>query len=198
MSEPRERIVELWAMTVQEEITQLNYWFQIDSSWKDIDVIGTKPGTDHVSIYNVKANINTGVSYSPEKIGISFIDSIRAMKIAYGDSIQITPWLIYQSADRFGSGGKERAGACEEYRKAINQEIEKSGLVVQPLRIMHLLECYDDIIGRRKKVKFTYCFEHGLKAGRKINVYPFHKYPELAIIGLALGRDLPKADEEDS
>ena len=77
MKEIRESLVSLWAKILNKEITQTNFWFLKKSSWVDIDVIGIKPGDNEISLYNVKANLNTSTeAHTPKRIAENFRETI--------------------------------------------------------------------------------------------------------------------------
>jgi len=45
-----ENIVNLWDKIVNQEIAETNFWSLKKSSWIDIDIIGTKPRRDIISL----------------------------------------------------------------------------------------------------------------------------------------------------
>ena len=72
------------------------------SRWVDIDVIGIKPGSESISLYNVKSNINTKTENTdPKTIAKNFKETITVLNSGYNKEFIYNLYLIYESADRF-------------------------------------------------------------------------------------------------
>ena len=160
----RENFVKIWAQIINREIVQTNFWFLVQkiskkgntiSSWVDIDVVGSLPGSNNISLYNVKSNLNTGNGgEAPEKIANNFIKAIEIMNKSFGVNHKYNLYLIYENANRFGNrrhGGtitefrekiKEKK---EEYKKEIELNLVKNGVKeINQLIIQDLHQCIQD------------------------------------------------------
>ncbi len=189
MEEAREGIVKLWANIIRREITQVNFWFQKNSSWKDIDVIGIKPGENYISLYNVKSNLNTdsksSKAHSPESIAINFLDTMEILNKIFTKDFKFKLFLIFESADRLGSRSTPTTDWLRDidenlvqYYEDIKIELKRKGpKFVVDFKIKSIFECVKEIknsvisLGKTK----VCCF----KFENDINVYPFHKNPLL-------------------
>jgi hypothetical protein len=189
MEEAREYIVKLWANIIRREITEVNFWFQKNSSWKDIDVIGIKPGENFISLYNVKSNLNTdsksSTAHSPESIAHNFIDAMEALNLEFNRDFNFKLFLIFESADRLGTRKtpttvwlREIHENLVQYYKDIEAELKKkSPKSIIDFNIKSIHKCVKEInnrvisLGKNK----VHCF----KFENEIKVYPFHKIPLL-------------------
>lgn len=196
MQDIRENIVNLWAKVVNQEIAQTNFWFFKKSSWKDMDIIGIKPGRDIISLYNVKSNLNTdskkSKTYSPEKIAENYIDSIYALNKAYNNNFRYNLYLIFESADRLGSRiGKitiewldEIKENKEKYKNEIMNVLINNGVkLIEKLVVKSLYKCVFEIKNKIKSSPAglgTHCFEFE----NGIFVYPFHKISMLKFLDI--------------
>ncbi len=196
MEDVREIIVSLWANVINREITRIGYWFLKDSSWKDIDIVGIKPGSSIISLYNVKSNLNTDSKknrrHSPEEIAINFTDAITTLNNGYDRDFKYNLYLIFESADRLGSrtGCKNTQEYLEKikekseaYRNDIQVELHKKNINTNNFTLKSLFECVKEIkLNVKKSPTGTggHCFE--LKNGIFVN--PFHKIPVLKILDI--------------
>jgi len=193
MKEIREGLVNLWAKILNKEITQMNFWFLKKSSWVDMDVIGIKPGDNEISLYNVKANLNTSTEgHTPKKIAENFRETIYALNKAYNKEFKYNLFLIFESANLFGNRGKKTTLEWLEkikdkqqiYKEEIMAELVSNGVKnINDLIVKSLYICVQEIISRviRSPTKIgSHCF----KFKNEIYVYPFHKIPELKILDI--------------
>lgn len=197
MEDIRESIVKLWARIINQEIAQSNFWFLKESSWKDMDIIGIKPGNEIISLYNVKANLNTDSKkrkgHTPEEIARNFIDTINFLNKGYNKNLEYNLYLIFESADRLESrrGYKTTKkwlekikDKQEDYKEEImtvliNNEIKQ----INQLIVRSLYSCIEEIISKVRKsptTTKTHCFEFE----NEQFVYPFHKIPLLKFLDI--------------
>ncbi len=200
MEDVRESIVKLWARIINQEIAQSNFWFLKGSSWKDMDIIGIKPGNEIISLYNVKANLNTdskkSKGHTPEKIAGNFIDTINVLNKAYNNNFKYNLYLIFESADRLGSRSGYKTtkewlekikDKQEDYKEEImtvliNNEIKQINLLI----LMSLYSCVKEIISKVSNKKKSHSFEFE----NEQFVYPFHKIPLLKFLDIYLDYNL--------
>ncbi len=193
MKEIRESLVSLWAKILNKEITQTNFWFLKKSSWVDIDVIGIKPGDNEISLYNVKANLNTSTeAHTPKRIAENFRETIYALNKAYNKEFNYNLYLIFESANLFGIRRKKTTFEWLEtikdnqqtYKEELMAELDSNEVKnINNLIVKSLYMCIQEIISRviRSPTKTgSHCF----KFKNEIYVYPFHKIPELKILDI--------------
>jgi hypothetical protein len=185
MKDVREGYVSLWARIVNREITQIDYdFFKKDtSSWVDIDVIGIKPGSESISLYNVKSNINTNQKNAdPEIIAKNFRETITVLNRGYSREFIYNLYLIYESADRFTKTKAEERKT--EYIEKILSELKLLKVRnVKKLVVKSISECLIEIINSIAKSpakKGSHCFN----LENNICVYPFHKIRELQFLDI--------------
>lgn len=191
MVEVREKLVSLWAKIINREIVQENFWFSKKISnklvWKDIDVIGINPVNSYISLYNVKANINTPErnkphQHDPDKIAINFIDTIEALDIGFNHSFKYKLYLVYEGADRFRKRTYEKDK--EAYYNDVVNELNNNKIYFK-FNLKELKEYVSELViavtsSPRRKGTGIHCY----KFANYRYFYPFHKIKELKIIDI--------------
>jgi len=185
MKDVREGYVSLWARIVNREITQIDYDFfkKETSRWVDIDVIGIKPGSESISLYNVKSNINTNQKNTdPETIAKNFRETITVLNSGYNREFIYNLYLIYESADRFPETKAEERKT--EYIEKILSELELLKVRnVKKFVVKSISECLIEIINSIAKSpskKGSHCFN----LDNNECVYPFYKIRELQFLDI--------------
>jgi hypothetical protein len=185
MKDVREGYVSLWARIVNREITQIDYDFfkKETSRWVDIDVIGIKPGSERISLYNVKSNINNSTKNTdPETIAKNFRETITVLNAGYSKELTYDLYLIYESADRFLKTKTEERKA--EYIEKLLSELERLEVRnIKKLVVKSISECLIEIINsvtNSPAKKGSHCFN----LDNNVCVYPFHKIRELQFLDI--------------
>ena len=187
MKDVREGYVSLWARIINREITQIDYDFfkKETSTWIDIDVIGIKPGSESISLYNVKSNINQSTkNHDPETIAKNFKEAITVLNSGYNKELKYDLYLIYESADRFTKTKAEERKT--EYVEKLLSELEEYKIKnIKKLIVKSISECLSEIINSitkspTKKGKGSHCFN----LENNVCVYPFYKIRELQFLDI--------------
>lgn len=185
MKDVREGYVSLWARIVNREITQIDYDFfkKETSRWVDIDVIGVKPGSESISLYNVKSNINSNTkSADPKTIAKNFREAIAVLNSGYSRDFIYNLYLIYESADRFPKTKTEERKT--EYIEKILSELELLEIRnVKEFVVKSISECLIEIINSIAKSpaeKGSHCFN----LDNNVYIYPFHEIRELKFLDI--------------
>ena len=198
----RENFVKLWAQIIKKEIVQTNFWFFVQyltesgkkrSNWVDIDVVGSIPGSNTISLYNVKSNLNTGKGgETPEKISDNFYKGIKILNKSFDENLKYNLYLIYENADRFGKRDnftilefRERIKEKKEaYKKEILNNLIKKGIKeINYLIVQDLHQCIQDLIHKKTQSPTgpgSYCYQFN----DNVYVYPFSKIPELQFLNI--------------
>lgn len=195
MIDVRESLVSLWAKVIRKEIVQTNFWFLKNSTWKDMDVIGIKPGTNEFSLYNVKSNINTGTpSHLADKIADNFSDAINIFNKAFNSDFLFNVYLIFEFADLFSTKKmksispkewlKEIEPERNKYRDDLEKELKsKSSGNIKGVSLKSIHECLEDIINNTRSTPTTtktHCFEFF----NQTYVYPYYKISEFKVLDI--------------